>query len=248
MVDLRNYVAAGYFLSRHAGAHDCTGLELRRITMAHDHSQRRFFPGTWALPWCGGTREQRIEEAAVFGIAEEDLDEVMAWADRSFGVVFGAWDVFFMLDDARVAAHTLLPHATGLELWGVGLHRSLVSAFCEASAPPPQQPGFAPMGASGIHIATCVRPAPLAEDGLVLGHEILVNDVGCSFNSPASLHLDERRRLREAGVVPNEHGLIDSFDDALACCRVIEPAPGEARSPSTPWLPWLIVRYAPSAP
>lgn len=48
-VDLEMYVAAGFFLSRHAGLQDCTGLELRRITLAHDHSQRRFFPESWTL-------------------------------------------------------------------------------------------------------------------------------------------------------------------------------------------------------
>jgi hypothetical protein len=243
MASLRDYVAAGYFLSRHTGAHDCTGLQLRRVTMAHDHSQRRFFPESWALSWCGETREQRIEEAAVFGIAEGDLDEVMSWADRSFGSVFGAWDVFFMQEDARAAARSFLPNASDLELWGIGLHRSLVSAFCEASAPPPQRPGYAPVGASGIHIATCMRPVPIADDGTALGHEILIADIGRSFNSPESLHLDERKRLGAAGVVPNEHGLIDSFDDALACCRVFEPAPAEAQNPSPAWLPWLIVRY-----
>ena len=118
-----------------------------------------------------------------------------------------------------------------------------MSAFCEASAPPAQQPGHAPMGASGIHVATCVRPAPIAEDGTLLGHEVLIADTGCSFNSPESLHVDERKCLEEVGVVLNEHGLIDSFDDALACCRKIEPASAGARSPSTAWLPWLIVRY-----
>jgi hypothetical protein len=244
VADLRDYVAAGYFLSRHTGDRDCTGIELRKITLAHDHSQRRFFPESWTLSWCGESREQRVQSAAVFGITESELDEVIAWADQNFGSVFGAWEVFFTLDDARATARTILPHGADLELWGVGLHRSLVSAFCEASAPPPQQPSYAPVGASGIHIATCVRPAPIAEDGTVLGHEILIADIGCSFNSPESLHIDERERLGEGGVVPNEHGLIDSFDDALACCRMIEPAPAEARSPSTAWLPWLIVRYA----
>jgi hypothetical protein len=244
MVDLRDYVAAGYLLSRHTGDRDCTGIELRRITLAHDHSQRRFFPESWTLSWCGESREHRVFSAAVFGITEIELDEVIAWADQSFGSVFGAWDVFFTLDDARGTARTFLPHAADLELWGVALHRSLVDTFCATSAPPPQQPDCAPVGASGVHIATCVRPAPIDEDGTVLGHEILIVDLGCGFNSPESLHMDERKRLDEAGVVPNEHGLIGSFDDALACCRLIEPAPAEARSPSAAWLPWLIVRYA----
>ena len=41
--DARGDVAAGHFLSKWQDVHDCTGIELRRITLAGDHSQRRFF-------------------------------------------------------------------------------------------------------------------------------------------------------------------------------------------------------------
>ncbi|MFL5303426.1 MAG: hypothetical protein ACJ79R_24120 [Anaeromyxobacteraceae bacterium] len=44
-------------------------------------------------------------------------------------------------------------------------------------------------------------------------------------------------------MVPDGHGLIDSFDEALMCCRLIEPAPVQQRDPTTRWMPWLIVRY-----
>lgn len=242
-VQIADYIASGYFLSRHAGLHDCTGIELRRVTLAHDHSQRRFFPETWALSWCREAREERLARAAVFGIGEDELERVMAWADEGFGTVFGAWDAFFTLDNARAAAHAFLRKAAKLDLWGVGLHRSLADAFCAATAPPPQKPGYAPTGASAIHTATCVRPAALAEGGTILGHEILLPDVGCSFNSPESLHIDEGERLQGAGVALNAHGLIDSFDEALACCRLIEVDPAQPREPSTGWLPWLIVQY-----
>jgi hypothetical protein len=243
-VDLRDYVASGYFLSRHTGLHDCTGVELRRVTLAHDHTQRRFFPQTWALSWCSETREERLAEAAVFGIAEGELSRVIAWADRAFDSVFGAWDAFFALDAARNAARAFLRNAADLELWGVGLHRSLVSAFCETTAPPPQQPGYAPVGATAIHIATCVRPAPLADGGTVLGHEVLIAEAGCSFNSPESLHGDERAWFQKAGAVRNQHGLIDSFDEALACCKLIESAARQEGALCTGWLPWLLVSYA----
>lgn len=149
----------------------------------------------------------------------------------------------FTLDDARAAAQAFLRNATDLELWGVGLHRSLADAFCTATAPPPQQPGYAPTGATAIHIATCVRPAALRDGGTILGHEILIPDVGCSFNSPESLHIDERERLDHETAVVNAHGLIESFDEALAYCKLIEPAPLQERGRHPGWLPWLIVRY-----
>jgi hypothetical protein len=241
---VRDYLASGYFLSRQVEVADCTGAQLRRSTLAHDHSQRRFFPETWTLSWCREDQEQRLRQAELFGISPEDLERVMAWADQSFEEVFGAWNVFFTLDGARAAAHSFLQNASDLELWGVGLHRALADTFCQRSGPPPQQPGYAPVGASAIHLATCVRPAPLAEGGTVLGHEILISDVGCSFNSPESLHLDEQELFREANVLPNADGLIDSLDEALACCRLLERRSSETPAASAGWLPWLITRYS----
>lgn len=73
-----DYISSGYFLSRYSGGLDSTGLQLRRISMGHDHSLRRFFPETWALSWCRESRDQRVKEAAVFGISEADLDQVIA--------------------------------------------------------------------------------------------------------------------------------------------------------------------------
>ena len=236
-----DYIASGYFLSRYAAAQDRTGLQLRRISMGHDHSQRRFFPETWALSWCRETREQRIKEAAVFGLSEEQLDKAIAWADAGFGSVFGAWDVFYSLEGARSAARSFLSNAVDLDLWGVGLHRSLVRAFCEDTEPGPPQPWGVP-GRGAVDTMTCVRPTLLAEGGTVLGHEVLLAAVGCSFNSPESLHVDEHELLQEAGVVPNEHGLIESFDDALACCRLMEPE-SEEDGDKAGWRPWLLVRY-----
>jgi hypothetical protein len=240
----RSYVAAGYFLSRDAGERDATGTTLRRITLAHDHTPRRFFPGAWALSWCSAPRAERLERAAAFGIAARELDDVVAWADRSFGSAFGAWDVFFKLEGARDAARTFLRQARDVELWGVGLHQSLARGFCSASAPPPPAAGTAPTGPSGLHAAACLHPAPLADGGTPLGHELLVPEIGATFNSPESLHLDERAVLQAAGVAPNGHGLVDSLNDALACCRLLDALAPEAQRGPTGWLPWLIVRYS----
>jgi len=239
----RDYVSSGYFLSRYTGARGCTGVELRRETLAADHSQRVFFPGAWALSWCHADRPEQVQKAAVFGIPEPELDGVIAWADRSFDTVFGAWNVFFTLEEARAAARSMLGRAADLDLWGVGLHRDLVQAYCEASKPPAPQAGFAATGASGVHEVTCTRSSPLAEGGIVLGHELLIDDLGCAFNSPESRHLDEGALLRALGVVPNGLGLIDSFDEALACARHLDAVAAATPHRITGWRPWLIVRY-----
>lgn len=237
---LQDYIASGYFLSRYTGAVDCTGMTIRRVSLAFDHSQRDFFPDAWALSWCHESREEQLERAAVFGIPEQELEGVFAWADRSHNSIIGPWNVFFRLEDAREAARSMLGRAVGLELWGAGLHRSLVSAYCEASMPPESPPGYAPNGASGVHDATCTHPAPLDERGVILGHEILIDDLGCCFNSPESLHLDERAELSTLGVVPNENGLIDSFDQALAAARHFDSLGKGSPAQVSGWLPWLI--------
>ena len=80
----------------------------------------------------------------------------------------------------------------------------------------------APTGVSGAHEAACTRSAPLAEGGVVLGHELLIDDLGCGFNSPVSLHFEERDLYRALGVVPSALGLIDSLDEARACAQYLD--------------------------
>lgn len=66
---------------------------------------------------------------------------------------------------------------------------------------------------------------------------------GATFNSPESRHLDEQAAFRAAGVVPNGLGLIDSFEDAVSCCRLLDAHAAETPHQIIGWLPWLIVRY-----
>lgn len=240
-MDLEDYVAAGYFLSRIAGEPDCTGIQLRRVSLGSDHSQRHFFPDAWAISWCKDTRDDRLEHAAVFGITDEQLDEVMAWADKGFEREFGAWSLFFTIESARAAALSMLGNAPELDIWGVGLPRSLLSSFLGESGSSPATPGSARRRAHGTHIDACLRSLPFAEGGEILGHEILAEG-GTWLDSPESLHVDEQAMYKAVGVVPNGDGLIDSLDDALACCCDLtgcSPIDFEI----TDWLPWLLVRY-----
>lgn len=124
------------------------------------YAMRRFFPETWTLSWCGETCEERLAAASLFGISEGELERVMAWADEAFGTTFGAWDAFFTLGDARAAAREFLRDVPDLELWGVGLHRSLADAFCAATAPPPHR-----LLRRGAHLLSSHRAGPSAAAG-----------------------------------------------------------------------------------
>jgi len=239
LTQLDQYLSAGYFLSRLV---DPVRPGHRAITLGHDHSPRRFFPESWALSWCKEQPEHRVRNAQHFGIAEADLGRVHAWADAAFSKAFGAWDVIFRIEDARSVARSFLAGAQGLELWGLGVHRSVLQELREGTEPPPQVPGYAPTGASGVHL-TAELGQPLAPGGTPLGHEPLIAEVGCSFNSPASLHLDEVAVWSRLGVQPNGHGLIDSYDEALAGCREFASAKVAGPAPQSDWFPGLLVRY-----
>jgi hypothetical protein len=157
--DIHDYIAAGYFLSRYVGPHDCTGIELRRLTLANDHSPREFFPDGWCLSWCHSSRQEMVAAASVFGIPESELAGVISWADKHFGLEFGAWSVFFELRGAREVARSVLGNAADLDLWGVGLHRSVVgeyrAATTAATRPGAPRAGFAQVGAGGVRDAIC---------------------------------------------------------------------------------------------
>jgi hypothetical protein len=241
---LDQYLSAGYFLSRLV---EPVPPGHRAITLGHDHSPRRFFPETWTLSWCRESAERRIRDAQHFGVAEADLGRVHTWADAAFSKVFGAWDIIFRIEDARTIARMFLSRAQGLELWGLGVRRSVLEDLRKGTEPPPQVPEYAPIGASGVHkIAELGQP--LAPGGSPLGHEPLIAEVGCSFDSPASLHLDEAAMWSRLGVQPNEHGLIDSYDEALAGCREFASEEVAGPDPLSDWFPGLIVRYPLNSP
>lgn len=238
-VDTGQYLCAGYFLSRlvepvHPGC--------RAVTLGHDHSPRRFFPESWTLSWCREPPDHRVRDARPFGISEADLPRVHAWADEAFGEAFGAWDVIFRVEDARSIARTFLSGAEGLELWGLGVRRPVLEDLRKATEPPAQLPGHAPTGPSGLHQAAELG-RPLAPGGTPLGHEPLIAEVGCTYNSPTSLHLDEAAVWSRLGVQPNEHGLIDSYDEAFAACRELASAAVAGPAHLSAWFPGLIVRY-----
>lgn len=242
--NIPDYVAAGYFISRYVGGCDFTGSVLRRTSLAADHSVRKFFPNSWALSWCHADWEQRIAAAANFGINEHELPDVMNWADNGFDSVFGAWSVFFNLSHALAVVQTFLKNAVDLELWGVGLPASLRNEYLAISQPPATKPGYAPVGASGVHMAVNRNSALLADGGTILGHELLIDDFGCAFNSPESLHIDEKEMYCAVGVAPNGYGLIDSLGEGLACSRYLESQAGKTQNRIVGWFPWLIVRYS----
>ena len=231
--DLGDYTAAGYYLSRRTGTAECGGIDLGRVSLASDRRERAFFPDSWALSWVRRQREERIAHAADFGFEADQIDSIMEWAGRSFGTTFGFWRVFFSIEDARSVGQTALGALPDVELWGVGLHRSLVDAYCRA-------PGR--ISASGVRTAVYAGKK-LAEGGAVLGYDLLFEELGSGFSSPESRGFDEVAMFRATGIAPNEDGLIDSLQDAQKCCRYLDESAAPKRQQVKGWQPWLLLRY-----
>jgi hypothetical protein len=232
-INLRDYTSAGYYLSRRTGVTDC-GIDLGRVSLASNRPERAFFPDSWALSWVPREKEERAARAAVFGFGEDQVESIVDWASRSFGRSFGFWRVFFSIEDARSVGQSALGGIPDMELWGVGLHRTLFDSYRRAPAQ---------FGASGVRTAVYAR-TELAEGGVPLGYDILLEESGSSFSNPESRGADEVAMFRSTGVAPNDDGLIDSFDDARKCCRYLDERPAAARVQVKGWLPWLLVRYS----
>lgn len=235
---LSDYRLGGYFLSRLTGAVDCTGTTLRKVSLASDHSGRRFVPDDWTYSWVSAHWSDRLRAASPFGMTEEDVRALVSEVTDGVGLNVEPYSVCCDLDSARRIHDRFLRRAADIELWGVGLHTSLVPDFTAFYRPLPALPGFAPI-APAIGFTMVQKGAALAPGGELLGHELLISD-GSGFNSVESRHGDEVELLRAAGAHVNEHGLISDFATAVRLMDFVPPiqhiAPGG-------WFPWLIVRY-----
>jgi hypothetical protein len=239
IVDLNDFVAAGYFLARLSDRHSWMSAELlpERILSACG-CICTFFPDSWALGWSSSPAE-RSKGATAFHIPEDRISDVMSWAEISFGKVFGWPRVLYSLEDARAARTLLDPSVDGLTLFALGLPTDLASAFLDAAKPPPQTEGYAPVGATG-YFQCVARRERLAEGGSFLGFDLLSTRMGVLSHSWLCNGLDTQLH-EKVGLLPNAHGFIDSLDVARDCVRRIHA--GELKCEPEEWFPWLVVRY-----
>jgi hypothetical protein len=186
----------------------------------------QFFPDEWAIPWSRMDEQQRRHRAHAFGINNEQRAAVTAWCRERFSVEYGWPNVIFSLDTARSLKAQYLRDNEDVAILGVGLHRSLARDFGRIGPPPRQEPGFAPVGKSGIYEAF-LRGAEI-EDGTPLGFELIEYRQGFARTWLCSEEFD-----RSAGV--NKYGLIDDFDEAMRRIGRL------SQSSIKQWLPWLLV-------
>jgi hypothetical protein len=198
----------------------------------------KFVPDTWCIEWTGDSQESRLEDARAFDLDLEVLRKVTDWVTPRFGGLIGWPNIVFDLGTARQLVEQFLGELDDIKVLELGLHKSLIEAFCDEAEPSPQQPGFAPIGRQGIHEAVLKR-RPLALGGCIQGFEPLVFDGSLSHSwlcnsleTSVSKHLDIR---------PNSFGMIDQFEEARACVEYISR--DEVGAEPGLWLPWLIIEH-----
>ncbi len=195
-------------------------------------------PDSWAIEWVKTKPGEREENAARLGIRAADLEAVVRWAtDHLAGGGFAWPNVFSDLGSARAFRTRFLP--SDIHLLGIALPVEFVDAFLLLAAPPPQRPGFAPVGTTGVYEVLSAR-APLAAGGMRRGYEVLGYDTAGQFDSFRCNDLQQDFE-RLYGARFNEWGLFD--DEAVAReCAAYASRP-EVGACSSTWHPWLVEEY-----
>jgi len=190
--------------------------------------------------WLDAYREREGDMEAVydralerFGLERTAVDKLLRWYQAAQDLQF---DVFTALPPAQEVVRSFLTGRSDVAIVGVGLPRAYVQDLLAGGPPRSENAGFVE---SFDPVADVVkRDQPLAPGGTVLGFEPLVANGGlaCSWLCNG-LDRDAEEKL---GIQTNEHGLIESLEDAA---RVVTYIREDGHAEPGLWLPWLLVRY-----
>lgn len=236
---LSDYCSAGFLVTREVDrpSYVSTDLLPDRIFSASGCISPRI-PDTWCIEWTQDTLGSRIEDAEAFALDSAALDKVTAWATQRFDKAIRWPNVIMDIHSALELVDLFLGALPDIRVFELGLHRSMTDEFCREAEPPPQEPGFAPMGRQGVHEALLEANTPIPGGG-ILGFEPLVLDgsLSCSWlcNGLETV-VAETLEIR-----PNKHGLIARFDDARRCVEYISR--DDVGAEPGLWLPWLMIDH-----
>jgi hypothetical protein len=195
-------------------------------------------PDTWAIEWVAMSDPDRTAAAARCGIAEDQLPAVVPWATERFANGFAWPHAFLDIGAAQEFRHRFLPAA--FRLLQIALPEHLVPSFLALAAPPPQQPCYAPTGASSAYEALRMPRLGLAS-GERRGFEVLGYERhGGTFHSFRCNYFE--RDFAKLGAAFNRWGLIDDEAVALKCAECSSNP--ELGTCADAWHPWLVVEHA----
>jgi len=195
-------------------------------------------PGSWAIEWTGVEQAERHERAAEFGIGAQKLPDAIRWVTDHFDGGGFAWPNLF-LNAAAARDFRRRFVSASVRLLQMSLPEENLESFLALTAPPPQQPGYAPAGTIGVHRAVAQRSI-LTDVAERRGYEVLGFDGTAGFDSFRcnGLEGDFARRL---GVHFNKWGLVDDAGDAARCAEFARDP--EVSTCAIAWHPWLVSEH-----
>jgi hypothetical protein len=235
------YRSAGFVVTRRVPRPDYNAPDLLpSLIVSASSDVATFFPDVWSIAWCGLEPAARRAEAAKLGIAPERVDGLVAAVTTRIADAerYGWPNIAYTLEAAWEMARLAAPEG-GLTVLELGLRASDVPALLEASAPPEQVPGTAPLGEPGVRIALRRDGAVLAT-GRPLGFEPLCFNVGlgCSWLCNGL----EVAVARELGIRPNSSGLLSDPEESRRAVAYISR--DDVGAEPGLWLPWLLLEHS----
>jgi hypothetical protein len=193
-------------------------------------------PDAWCLSWVSGGIEERQAKAAAFGLTPAEAEQLCAEMDIAFGSTYG-WPDVIIDRTAALDLWSRYVRTPGARLIEHGLERSEASRFLELARPPDPEPGYSPMGESGMFVVA-QRQRSMSGKDRCLGYEPMqwtgFGLPGCSWichGWPAEI-------AERLGVRQNQDGLLATRGEAAAVQVVLAAADESPKSKD--WFLWRI--------
>jgi hypothetical protein len=196
-------------------------------------------PDLWAIEWTKVDEAERLARAWEFGIDADHLPGAIRWAtDHLDGGGFAWPNVFLTIAAAREFRRQFVTER--VRLLQMSLPEQSLEPFLALTTPPAQQPGYAPVGSIGVHVALQQRSS-LTDFADQRGFEVLGFDGAAGFDSFRcnALESDFQRLF---GVQFNQWGLIDDAGEAARCADFANRP--EVSTCAVAWHPWLVSEHA----
>jgi hypothetical protein len=221
-----DYIAGGYFLVKRIARPKDLGEPLPDTILTLSNCFTETAPDDWALDGYNYEDDERASEGLKFGIPAHVIPELVKLMSRESGTLSSN-----SFPNLAVGTEFYSHCSTNPEiaLVGIGLHRSLTESF------------YAQRDKDINHghglIERVDFDQSLSKGGNPLGHEPLGFEA-MIFHSwlchSMPKEASDRFRIR-----PNQHGFIDSLEDAV---RVTRHMAATGAEPAI-WEPWLVMRY-----
>ncbi|HEU4328417.1 MAG TPA: hypothetical protein VFS21_35090 [Roseiflexaceae bacterium] len=188
------------------------------------------YPNLAFLSWSSDARECEAIRTKL-GLSSDQYGELVAHVDRLFDEgIFGWPEVWTDVEAARVFRRHYLEHLEHIKLLGIATPAQYYQELLDGLKSTP------PGGVVSLY-ANLQRQEGLPPEARVLGFEILGREAGGSFHSFVCNGL-EQEYLAQLGIQLNDHGLIDTLDDAVRASDFTNLDSTGAEPIG--WTPWLV--------